>query len=135
LTDFYLFFNFGISGTTLDFSNSGWTGTITQVGKSSTFNAYNASTKTVSSSGSAAGNATDGTVLYFSGGVLAAGSNFDFTISNNNQSTMGFAFGAAVPEPGTLLLGGIAAACGGTGVWFKRRKKAPADQPAEEPTA
>jgi hypothetical protein len=41
----------------------------------------------------------------------------------------------AVPEPGTLLLGGIAAACGGTGVWWKRRKKAPADQPAEEPTA
>ena len=31
---------------------------------------------------------------------------------------------AAVPEPGTLLLGGIAALTGGTGVWWKRRKKA-----------
>ena len=31
---------------------------------------------------------------------------------------------AAVPEPGTLLLGGIAAVTGGTGVWWKRRKKA-----------
>ncbi len=40
----------------------------------------------------------------------------------------------AVPEPGTLLLGGIAAACGGTGVWFKRRKKSPANQPPKEPT-
>jgi hypothetical protein len=41
---------------------------------------------------------------------------------------------AVVPEPGTLLLGGIAAACGGTGVWFKRRKKSPANQPPKEPT-
>ena len=31
---------------------------------------------------------------------------------------------AAVPEPGTLLLGGIAALTGGTGVWWKCRKKA-----------
>jgi hypothetical protein len=29
----------------------------------------------------------------------------------------------SVPEPGTLLLGGIAAASGGAGVWWKRRRK------------
>lgn len=28
----------------------------------------------------------------------------------------------AVPEPGTLILGSIAAACGGGGVWWRRRK-------------
>ena len=31
--------------------------------------------------------------------------------------------GAAVPEPGTMLLGGIAAAVGGAGAWWKRRKQ------------
>jgi|688.fasta_scaffold04598_1 hypothetical protein len=30
---------------------------------------------------------------------------------------------SAVPEPGTMLLGGIAAACGGAGAWWKRRKR------------
>ena len=30
---------------------------------------------------------------------------------------------AAVPEPGTMLLGGIAAAVGGAGAWWKRRKQ------------
>ena len=29
-----------------------------------------------------------------------------------------------VPEPGTLLLGGIAVACGGGGVWWRRKRKA-----------
>jgi len=29
----------------------------------------------------------------------------------------------AVPEPGTMLLGGIAAAAGGAGAWWKRRKQ------------
>jgi len=37
----------------------------------------------------------------------------------------------AVPEPGTLLLGGIAAACGGTGVWWKRRKRQPQAETTE----
>ena len=30
---------------------------------------------------------------------------------------------SAVPEPGTMLLGGIAAAVGGAGAWWKRRKQ------------
>jgi hypothetical protein len=40
-----------------------------------------------------------------------------------------------VPEPGTLLLGGIAAACGGTGVWWKRRKRQPQPETTEQPAA
>ena len=39
--------------------------------------------------------------------------------------------GAAVPEPGTLLLGGIAAMCGSGGVWWKRRRKN-VEAPAKE---
>jgi len=31
--------------------------------------------------------------------------------------------GVAVPEPGTLLLGGIAACSGAAGAWWKRRKR------------
>ena len=40
--------------------------------------------------------------------------------------------GAAVPEPGTLILGGIAAVSGGAGAWWRRRKnrKATAEQAA-----
>ena len=34
-----------------------------------------------------------------------------------------FATTAAVPEPGTLLLGGIAACSGAAGAWWKRRKR------------
>jgi hypothetical protein len=41
----------------------------------------------------------------------------------------------SVPEPGTLLLGGIAAACGGTGVWWKRRKRQPQPETTEQPAA
>jgi hypothetical protein len=39
---------------------------------------------------------------------------------------------AAVPEPGTLILGGIAAVSGGAGAWWRRRKnkKATAEQAA-----
>jgi len=37
----------------------------------------------------------------------------------------GYTFGIyVVPEPGTLLLGSIAAACGGGGVWWRRKRKA-----------
>ncbi len=42
----------------------------------------------------------------------------------------------AVPEPGTLILGGIAAVSGGAGVWWKRRRKKATDQseaPEETP--
>jgi hypothetical protein len=42
---------------------------------------------------------------------------------------------SAVPEPGTLLLGGIAAACGGTGVWWKRRKRQPQLETTGQPAA
>ena len=31
---------------------------------------------------------------------------------------------SAVPEPGTMLLGGIAAACAVAGVWWKQRRAA-----------
>jgi hypothetical protein len=41
----------------------------------------------------------------------------------------------SVPEPGTLLLGGIAAACGGTGIWWKRRKRQPQPETTEQPAA
>lgn len=37
-----------------------------------------------------------------------------------------------VPEPGTMILGGIAALSGGAGVWWKRRRKSAA--PPEEET-
>ena len=70
-----------------------------------------------------------------------SGTNYLATTSNviNNNPATGFydtSYGGtptsfarfevigAVPEPGTLLLGGIAAVTGGTGVWWKRRKKA-----------
>jgi hypothetical protein len=45
-------------------------------------------------------------------------------LAGATDSTSGFALtqGVVVPEPGTLLLGGIASACGGTGVWWRRRK-------------
>ena len=42
---------------------------------------------------------------------------------------------AAVPEPGTLLLAAIASACGGTGVWWKHRKRQPQAASTEQPTA
>jgi len=42
--------------------------------------------------------------------LASSSSNFRFPLS-------------AVPEPGTMLLGGIAAAVGGAGGWWKRRKQ------------
>ena len=38
----------------------------------------------------------------------------------------------AVPEPGTLLLGAIAAACGGGGLWWRRKQKQPVVAPDAE---
>jgi len=38
-----------------------------------------------------------------------------------------------VPEPGTLILGGIAAITGGGGVWWKRRRKGAGNSAATEP--
>lgn len=42
--------------------------------------------------------------------------------ANTTQQMYGTINVTAVPEPGTLLLGGIAAACGSGGVWWRRRR-------------
>jgi hypothetical protein len=60
----------------------------------------------------------------FASQTLAGG---DGTGSNYAQ------FGVAVPEPGTLLLGGIAALTGGGGFWWKRRRKGAGNSAATEP--
>jgi hypothetical protein len=69
---------------------------------------------------------------------LNAGYNYNSTPTNTTNSAYGFSNAtqtavstgqfltyqlSAVPEPGTMLLGGIAAACGGAGAWWKRRKR------------
>lgn len=46
-----------------------------------------------------------------------------YTLTGYNGANIQFEMTTAVPEPGTLILGGIAAACGGTGVWWKRRRR------------
>jgi len=43
--------------------------------------------------------------------------------SFGSQTVTGAQFGVSVPEPGTLILGGIAAVSGGCGIWWKRRRK------------
>jgi uncharacterized OsmC-like protein len=53
----------------------------------------------------------------------------------DSTNVINFGGQIAVPEPGTLLLGGIAAACGGTGVWWKRRKRQPQPETTEQPAA
>ena len=45
-----------------------------------------------------------------------------YTLTGYNGANIRFEMGSAVPEPGTLILGSIAAACGGGGVWWRRRK-------------
>jgi len=58
------------------------------------------------------------------------------TSASYNSAANNYAFTlSAVPEPGTLLLGGIAACSGAAGAWWKRRKRKPTqpettDQPA-----
>ena len=57
-------------------------------------------------------------------GVDTLGASFDL-VSTNSPDTMAIGVtGVAVPEPGTLLLGGIAAMGGAGGWWARRRKKA-----------
>ncbi len=59
----------------------------------------------------------------------------DGTTWANPSSAINLGGQISVPEPGTLLLGGIAAACGGTGVWWKRRKRQPQPETTEQPAA
>lgn len=57
----------------------------------------------------------------------ALNSVFRYGVGNTNGTDNSFGGGmkvdVAVPEPGTLVLGGIAAACGGAGARWKRRRK------------
>jgi hypothetical protein len=61
---------------------------------------------------------------------------FGFYDTSYNGSNAQFAV-VGVPEPGTLILGTLAACSGGAGVWWKRRRRQPfpaetADQPATD---
>jgi hypothetical protein len=68
--------------------------------------------------------------------VLATGGNLniDYWSASAGAPVNGIQI-VAVPEPGTLLLGGIGAACSGTGVWWKRRKRQPQPETTEQPAA
>ena len=53
----------------------------------------------------------------------SASNQFQFlSAAYENTANVGITAGAAVPEPGTLILGGIAAVSGGAGAWWRRRK-------------
>ena len=57
-------------------------------------------------------------------GTISAGSGFTYDSGSTGSNAPSYGFQInAVPEPGTLLLGGIAALTGGGGVWWKRRRK------------
>ncbi|MFM8930539.1 MAG: PEP-CTERM sorting domain-containing protein, partial [Gemmataceae bacterium] len=49
---------------------------------------------------------------------------FNGTSWTSTTNSLGATINVSVPEPGTLLLGGIAAACGSGGVWWRRKRKA-----------
>jgi hypothetical protein len=120
LTDFYFIFNWVDNGT-YDFSS--WTaGSVTLVGGTS--GKVSIINKVVTLSGISGAEAeTNGFMVKFSG-TLGANSSFTYTQTSAADGTAAFNVAIAVPEPGTLLLGGIAAMGGGAGVFWNRRKKA-----------
>ena len=61
-----------------------------------------------------------------SNNITADGTTYGFSSPSSTPITTGQFLNyqlSAVPEPGTMLLGGIAAAVGGAGAWWKRRKQ------------
>jgi len=62
--------------------------------------------------------ANDSTATAFGNSIGISGGSVDF----HNSGYLRYEL-TAVPEPGTMLLGGIAAAVGGAGAWWKRRKQ------------
>ena len=112
LTDFYLIFNW-TEGGTYDFS--GISGTMTYLGGTAT--AFNNTSKTVTAS---TGNSqSDGFMLQFTNSSLSTSA---VTFTTNGITATGASatlnIGVAVPEPGTLLLGGLASLVGGA-LWRK----------------
>ena len=65
-----------------------------------------------------------------------ATSGWSFVATSPTASGQNISFAlSAVPEPGTLLLGGFAAACGGGGVWWRRKRKPQVAETLEPVTA
>lgn len=93
-----------------------------------TTNGYALEIRSLVSTGVGIQTATSGTSTYAAPGYSLTtydGANIRFELSTT-----------AVPEPGTLLLGGIAAACGGSGVcWMRRRKLSIGAETGEPVTA
>ncbi len=141
--------------TTYTDSNLSATGTLNTVGGTFTYMTYfnfltgagNIGTNSLSTGswtltvGGSGGNGVNGAYYYTTSNTLtnsAAVSSSSETLLNvtpNNQAPnnvyMNFALvnaPLAVPEPGTLLLGSLAAVSSGAGVWWKRRKKKAAEQ-------
>ena len=88
-----------------------------------TANGYALEIRSMSASGAGINTATSGVSTYNAPGYSLTtydGANIKFELSTT-----------AVPEPGTLILGGIAAACGGGGVWWRGRKNVP-EKPATD---
>ena len=74
---------------------------------------------------------TDGVGSFASAAVPSAWTSLSATGGTASGDFQFSLNGAAVPESGTLLLGGIAAMCGSGGVWWKRRRKN-VEAPAKE---
>ena len=51
-------------------------------------------------------------------------------VSASNPGALGMQVYASVPEPGTLLLGGLASLLGGGALWRKRRTKRVKEMPS-----
>lgn len=58
-----------------------------------------------------------------------------YTLTGYNGANIRFEMSTSAPEPGTLILGGIAAACGGAGVWWRKRKNKGNDPVRDEAEA